>query len=125
MYSIAITRDFVASHFLIGGEWGEENQAHDHHYVAEARIVGKQLNQHGSLVERNVVESALDKIIAEFRNELLNNKDEFAGLNPSIERFSSIICRKLFAAISPSGHGTLRIKLWETPHCSASFWQDF
>ena len=26
MYTIAIKSDFVAQHYLIGGDWGEENQ---------------------------------------------------------------------------------------------------
>jgi 6-pyruvoyltetrahydropterin/6-carboxytetrahydropterin synthase len=31
MYTVTITRDFVAQHFLIGGDWGAENQWHSHH----------------------------------------------------------------------------------------------
>ena len=28
MYSVAVKRDFVAEHFLIGGDWGAENDWH-------------------------------------------------------------------------------------------------
>jgi len=50
MYTVTITRDFVAQHFLIGGDWGAENQWHSHHYKAEVRLEGATLDQHGYLV---------------------------------------------------------------------------
>jgi hypothetical protein len=33
MYTVAVKRDFIASHFLVGGDWGSENERHAHHYV--------------------------------------------------------------------------------------------
>ena len=41
MYTVTITRDFVAQHFLIGGDWGAENQWHSHHYQVEVRLEGE------------------------------------------------------------------------------------
>ena len=38
MYRVAVTRDFIANHFLIGGDWGAENEPHAHHYVVEVSI---------------------------------------------------------------------------------------
>jgi len=121
MYSVAVSRDFIANHYLIGGDWGSENQPHAHHYVAEVRIDGTQLDQHGYLVDIVAIEAALDGIVTEFRNQLLNDKPEFAGLNPSIEHFSRIICEKLLAAINPPGTGRLRAKLWENDQCWAAY----
>ena len=31
MYKVAVTREFIANHFLIGGDWGDENKPHAHH----------------------------------------------------------------------------------------------
>jgi len=121
MYTVAVTRDFIARHYLIGGDWGRENQPHAHHYVAEVRIEGDQLDQHGYLVDIVAIEAALDAIVKDFRDELLNDKPEFAGLNPSIEHFSRIICEKLHAAINPPGTGSLRLKLWENDSCWAAY----
>ena len=56
---------------------------------------------------------------------MLNEKEEFAGLNPSIEHFSRIICEKLLALIHPPGTGTLTVKLWENDSCWAAFRQTF
>jgi 6-pyruvoyltetrahydropterin/6-carboxytetrahydropterin synthase len=33
MYTVALQRDFVAQHFLIGGDGGAENQWHSPHYL--------------------------------------------------------------------------------------------
>lgn len=125
MYSVAVTRDFIARHYLIDGDWGSENQPHAHHYVAEVRIDGNQLDQHGYLVDIVAIEAALDAIVADFRDQLLNDKPEFEGLNPSIEHFSRIICEKLLAAINPPGYGSLRAKLWENDSCWAAFRKEF
>jgi len=121
MYSVAVSRDFIASHYLIGGDWGSENQPHAHHYRAEARIEGEQLDRHGYLVDIVAIEAALDAIVADFRDCLLNDKPEFAGLNPSIEHFSRIICERLLSAVNPPGSGRLRVKLWENDNCWAAF----
>lgn len=125
MYSVAVARDFIAYHYLIGGDWGSENQPHAHHYNAEVRIEGNQLDQHGYLVDIVAIEAALDAIVVNFRDQMLNDKPEFAGLNPSIEHFSRIICEQLFAAISPPGSGSLRVKLWENASCWAAYRKAF
>jgi 6-pyruvoyltetrahydropterin/6-carboxytetrahydropterin synthase len=121
MYTVAVTRDFIANHYLIGGDWGSENQPHAHHYVAEVHIEAEQLDQHGYLVDIVAIEAALDGIAHDFRDQLLNDQSEFSGLNPSIEHFSRIICEKLHAAILPPGSGTLGVKLWENDSCWAAY----
>jgi 6-pyruvoyltetrahydropterin/6-carboxytetrahydropterin synthase len=125
MYSLAVSRDFIANHFLIGGDWGYENQAHAHHYVLEVRLDGEQLDQHGYLVDIVAIEAALDKVLGEYRDQLLNDKPAFAGLNPSIEHFSRILCETLLTDINPPGSGVLRVKLWENSQCWAAFRQTF
>lgn len=121
MYTVAVTRDFIARHYLIGGDWGSENQPHAHHYVAEVSIEAEQLDKHGYLVDIVAIEAALDTIVLEFRDQMLNDKPEFSGLNPSIEHFSRIICQKLHNAINPPGNGVLRVKLWENASCWAAY----
>ena len=63
MYTVAVTRDFIANHFLVGGDWGAENFPHAHNYVAEISIQGNQLDQHGYLVDIVDIEAALDKTV--------------------------------------------------------------
>ncbi|HBN14323.1 MAG: 6-pyruvoyl tetrahydropterin synthase [Gammaproteobacteria bacterium] len=125
MYTVAVTRDFIANHYLIGGDWGSENSPHAHHYVAEVRIESDTLNQHGYLVDIVEIEAALDDIVTYFRDSMLNDKPEFAGLNPSIEHFSRILVEKLMPKITPPGEGVLTVKLWENETCWAAYRQAF
>lgn len=125
MYTVAVTRDFIANHFLIGGDWGDENSPHAHHYVLELRIESATLDKHGYLVDIVDIEAALDSAVGYFRDCMLNDKPEFEGLNPSLEHFSRILTERLLAAIKPPGSGEMTVKLWENESCWAAYRQAF
>lgn len=123
MYKVAVTREFIANHFLIGGDWGAENQPHAHHYVVEVSIESDTLDKHGYLVDIVDIEAGLDGIVDYFRDTMLNDKPEFEGLNPSIEHFSRILNEKLIEKITLDCGGLLSVKLWENENCWAAFSQ--
>ncbi len=125
MYTVAVKQEFIARHFLIGGDWGRENDPHAHHYVAEVRIESAELDQHGYLVDIVKLESELGVLVDYYRDKLLNDLPEFAGINTSIEHFSRIICQKLLQAIQPPGTGTLSVRLWENETCWAAWRQKY
>lgn len=125
MYTVAVSRDFIANHFLIGGDWGHENFPHAHNYVAELSIESPSLDRHGYLVDIVEIEAALNNTVGYFRDSMLNEKPEFAGLNPSIEHFSRIICEKMLAQIKPPGTGSINVKLWENATCWAAYRKTF
>ena len=113
MYTIAVKRDLVASHFLVGGDWGNENEHHAHHYVVEVRLEGRQLDQHGYLADICDLESVLDRQVNFYRNKTLNELPEFKDLNPSIEHFARILCQNLAAHIPTDQLDALSVKIWE------------
>ena len=121
MYSVAVSQDFIANHYLIGGDWGAENSPHAHHYVAEVIIESATLDRHGYLVDIVEIEAALSKAVSYFRDCMLNDKPEFTGLNPSIEHFSRILADMLLGDITPPGSGSLTVKLWENRTCWAAY----
>jgi 6-pyruvoyltetrahydropterin/6-carboxytetrahydropterin synthase len=125
MYTVAVRRDFIARHFLIGGDWGRENHPHAHHYVVEVRIEHAELDQHGYLVDIVKIESELDALVESYRDNLLNDFPEFDGLNTSIEHFSRIIWQKLLVTIDPPRPGKLTIQLWENEICWTAYTQDY
>ena len=95
MYTVAVKRDFIAQHFLVGGDWGPENQLHSHHYRIELLLHGSQLDQHGYLVDIVEIEKSLNTAVERYRDQTLNGLPEFDGLNPSLEHFSRIMCQAL------------------------------
>lgn len=113
MYTVAVKRDFVAQHFLIGGDWGDENELHSHHYFLEVQLHGSKLDQHGYLVDIVDIETNLDALIAEYRDKTLNELPAFDGLNPSIEHFSRILCRTLTQRIQAETLDRISVQLWE------------
>ena len=113
MYTVAVKRDFVAQHFLIGGDWGAENVLHSHHYRVELQLHGRSLDEHGYLVDIVDIEAHLDELVAYYRDKTLNDLPEFAGLNPSIEHFSRIFCRQMAERIDAPNLTAVTVKIRE------------
>ena len=121
MYTVAVERDFIAQHFLFGGDWGAENSPHAHHYVVEVQLKGTTLNEHGYLVDIVDVEAILSELANHYRDRMLNALPEFAGINPSIEHFARILC-EAFAERLKEGHlSALQVKIWENRIAWASY----
>ena len=120
MYQLAISRDFFAQHFLIGGDWGDENKLHTHHYRVEVLITGRELDQHGYLIDIVDLETALTAVIDDFRERTLNDLDIFKNLNPSLERFARVFFRELMGRLD-YGNQKLTVKLWENDNDWAAY----
>lgn len=121
MYTVAVKRDFVAQHFLIGGDWGAENERHSHHYVVELQLQGPVLDEHGYLVDILDIEANLDALVAYYRDRTLNDLPQFAGLNPSIEHFARILAESLAGRIQAPTLTTLTVVIWENKIAWASY----
>ena len=121
MYTLGVRRDFIARHFLIGGDWGPENYPNSHHYVLELQLEGKELDQHGYLVDIVDVEKHLDEIVNYYKDQMLNEKPEFAGLNPSLEHFAQILATMLNERIKAANINELEVVLWENKSAWAAY----
>ena len=121
MYTVAVKRDFVAQHFLIGGDWGAENEWHSHHYVVEVQLEGDRLDKHGYLVDIVDIEHNLELLVAKYQDKTLNDFPEFEGLNPSIEHFSRLFCEQMAAKIKAETLNAMTIKIWENDIAWASY----
>ena len=120
MYRLAVTRDFVAQHYLIGGDWGAENVKHSHSYRVEVLLRGAALNQHGYLADIVEVDRAVTEIIARFRDRTLNDLEPFAGRNPSLEHFARVFYEGLHARLALQDL-SLGVKLWENDRDWAAY----
>ena len=125
MYTVAVRQDFIARHALVGGDWGDENEPHAHHYVIEVQLEGRNLDTHGYLTDICDIESALDAQVAYYRDKMLNELPEFADLNPSIEHFARILCQTVAAQIQTHHLDAMIVKLWENEQAWAQFRQTF
>jgi 6-pyruvoyltetrahydropterin/6-carboxytetrahydropterin synthase len=121
MYTVAVQQELIAQHYLIGGDFGPENQPHSHHYRVEARLDGRELDPHGFLVDIDALTAALQAAVSRFRDRTLNDLPEFEGLNPSIEHLCRILCRALAAGLPTSAPGALRVTIWESSCAWAAY----
>jgi len=124
MYSVAVRRNFIANHFLTGGDWGPENETHAHHYVVEVRFSGPELDHHGYLLDICEIETVLDGLVHRYRDQQLNRLTEFEGLNPSLEHFARIICNAISKKIRIQGLSSLTVKIWENDIAWAAYTKD-
>jgi 6-pyruvoyltetrahydropterin/6-carboxytetrahydropterin synthase len=121
VYSVSVRTDFIAQHFLIGGDWGPENQRNSHHYVLELTLEGPELDEHGYLVDIVAVETALQELRGAYADRLLNDLPELAGLNPSIEHFARILWDRLSRALASPRLSAMAVRLWENEAASATY----
>jgi 6-pyruvoyltetrahydropterin/6-carboxytetrahydropterin synthase len=121
MYTLAVRRNFVAQHFLVGGDWGAENFWHSHHYQLELQLEGPTLNEHGYLVDIVQVEAALNELVSYYRDKTLNDLPQFANLNPSIEHFTRIAAHELAPKVYATNLSGLAVKIWENDIAWASY----
>ncbi len=121
MYTVAVKTDFSAQHFLVGGDWGAENQKHTHHYAIEVLLTGNSLNEHGYLLDIDVVKRELNRVTSYFRDSTLNELAEFGCINPSIEHLARVIHGMLFGRIHDSRISTTCVKVWEDAEAWASY----
>lgn len=121
MYTLGVRRDFIARHYLIGGDWGLENFPNSHHYVLELRLEGRELDKHGYLADIVDVEKHLDEIVNYYKEQMLNDKPEFEGLNPSIEHFARILATTLSERIKADNITELEVVLWENESAWAAY----
>jgi 6-pyruvoyltetrahydropterin/6-carboxytetrahydropterin synthase len=123
VYSVTVRTDFIAQHFLFGGDWGAENERNSHHYVLELLLEGSELDRHGYLVDIVRVETELRDVRAAYSDRLLNDLPEFEGLNPSIEHFARILCQRLAKGLVAPNLSGIGVRLWENELASASYRQ--
>lgn len=95
MYTVTVSREFVAQHFLTVPDAGPEGEWHSHAYELELELRGETLNEYGYLVDIDDVTEAVDRAVARYRDETLNDLPEFEGRNPSLERFARVLCDRL------------------------------
>ena len=120
-YSVTVIRDFVAQHYLIGGDWGPENQKHSHHYTIELTLSGPELDQHNYMVDIVDIEARLEAFLGRYRDQTLNDTPAFRNTNPSIELFSRVAWEELTADLPGATVHEASVTMWEHATAKATY----
>lgn len=113
MYTVSVEREFAAKHFLISGDFGEENKLHSHDYKVQVRLTGNNLDTHGFLVNIDDVNKQLDIAIDTYREQTLNDLPSFKDVNPSVEHFAKMFCHTFLENIDASSLESIAVRIWE------------
>ncbi|NUQ38007.1 MAG: 6-carboxytetrahydropterin synthase [Caldilineales bacterium] len=119
MYTLAIRRSFIAQRLPAAG--GREGGLRSHHYLAEFMLEGEGLDSNGYLVDFEDLGVQVEAVIDAFRDQTLDEIDAFAGLHPSIELFSRILCQRLDDLLYAPNVAAISIKLWEDEQAWAAY----
>ena len=125
MYILGLSRDFEARHYLVGGDWGPENEPHTHAYRVEVRIETEDLDRHGYIVDLDDLDPLMNQVVDHYKGRLLNDLPEFEGLNPSIERLSRFFFDRLAQGLRSYNFETIEVRIWETDKAWAAFRECF
>lgn len=125
MYTLSLKRAFSARHYLIGGDWGPENDPHAHPYRVEVRLKASKLDAHGYLVDLDHLEQVLDTCVENYRDRLLNDLPDFDRINPSIEHFARRFFTRFLKEFGPHRFHTVETRIWENDMAWASYRERF
>ena len=113
MYSLGVLREFSARHYLVGGDWGDENIEHSHRYRMELVLEAKEMDRHGFLIDIVEVERHLNEVTALFQGRTLNALAAFTDINPSIERLATVIHGTFKQRLAQFRLTALTVIIWE------------
>lgn len=113
MYRVAVSRTFVAQHYLTVPDSGPEGEPHSHTFTVEATFQGPELNRFGYLIDIDEVCDGMDVTTEFFRDQLLNDLPEFEGVNPSVEHLARVFASHLLDQVSPEAATELGISVQE------------
>jgi 6-pyruvoyltetrahydropterin/6-carboxytetrahydropterin synthase len=124
MYEVSVEGHFAAAHNLRGYQ-GNCEHLHGHNWRVKATVSAACLGSVGMAVDFRVLKRALATILDEFDHKYLN-KDVPAfregAENPTTENLAREIFGRLGApGVLPEGVRPVRVTVWESPGCSASY----
>lgn len=121
MYSVAVSRGFIAQHFLTVPDPGPEGELHSHRFTAEAKFRGPELNEYCYLVDIDRLNEAMDTTVEAFRDQTLNELSAFEGLNPSAEHLARIVGERLLEHLNPAAATELEVSIQEDDIATVSY----
>jgi 6-pyruvoyltetrahydropterin/6-carboxytetrahydropterin synthase len=120
-FEVGVLADFVAEHYLVGGDFGPESSLHSHHYRVELTVAGSALDGHGFLVDILRLRQELDRLVNRYRGRTLNDLPDFSGMNPGVEVVARAMAQSLARALGRESIEVLTVKVWENDTAWASY----
>lgn len=121
MYTVTVTREFVAQHWLTVPNPGPEGELHSHHFGVEVELAGDELGEYGYLVDIDDVTATMTRLVDRYRDATLNELPEFESRNPSVEHFSRCFAERIVDAVETARVERVEVTMWEDDTAAASY----
>ena len=119
MYSIKVQSHFSAAHNLRGYR-GKCEKLHGHNWKVQAEIASQSLDKLSMVYDFKDLKGKLEKVLAKFDHNYLNETPYFKKNNPTSEKIAEFIYHDLKKSIKKNL--TLReVSVWETETSQATF----
>jgi len=99
VYTVRVSRRFVAQHYLTVPDCGPENELHSHRFKVSVELAGSTLSAHDYLIDIDELTARVDDLVEAYTDVTLNDQPRFAGHNPSVERFVRVFCDRLLESV--------------------------
>ena len=124
MFEIGITDEFEAAHSL-NGDFGAATRLHGHTYRVEVRLEAREVDPTGTFYDLGRLRSELRSVLEALHNRNLNDLPELAGTNTTAEVVARHIFRNLSVGVRAAGVESLKVTVWESSSCFASYRESF
>jgi 6-pyruvoyltetrahydropterin/6-carboxytetrahydropterin synthase len=122
MFEVAYETTFCSTHRLT--EAGAPIEPlHGHDWRVEVVAVGDRLDRFGVVLDFEVLKKALAEIAATFHYKDMNEHPGLRGQSPSAEVVARFIFQDLRRSLGESGGQLRRVRVWEAPGCSATYYE--
>ena len=128
MYRLNVRDHFMIAHSFKGEVFGPAQRMHGATYIVDLEMRRQALDDDGLIVDIGLASQMLNKVLAEFNFENLDEIPEFKGKNTTTEFMAEVIFKRMIEQIqqgrlgaSAKGLSSLRVTLHESHVAWASF----
>jgi 6-pyruvoyltetrahydropterin/6-carboxytetrahydropterin synthase len=123
MWEISHDTEFAAAHKLRFAP-GDGEKLHGHNWRVKATVRATELAKEGWVVDFYELGRVLRAIVEPYEHEFLNEIAPFDDLNPTAENLARVISDELIAKLDTDRVRVVRVDVWESGACCASFIRD-
>jgi len=124
MFEIGITDEFEAAHSL-RGDFGAATRLHGHTYKVEVRLEASEVDATGTFYDIGRLRSELRSLLEALHYRNLNDIPELGETNTTAEVMARHIFQNLSAGVKTAGVESLKVTVWESSSCFASYRESF
>ena len=122
MYEVSYETTFCSTHRLTDGGVPVE-PIHGHDWRVEVVCAGDSLDRFGVVIDFEVLKKAMAEIGAGFHYKDMNEHPGLQGQSPSAEVVARYVFQQLRQALGREGRLLRRVRVWEAPGCTATYYE--